>query len=149
MSISQSYGHLVVFLLAISSVNANAVELITANEAQLPAASGALNTRGISRGPGVKIVSPDPTAAEIKSPFDLKINFESRGGKKIDPSAVRLTYLKLNSIDLTPRVSSAITESGIDLAKAEVPPGAHALKISVKDVDGRETNAILNLNVTK
>lgn len=131
------------------SLNLPAVELITSKEAQLPAASGALNTRGIARGPGIKIVSPDPTAAEIKSPFDLKIQFESRGGKKIDPSAVKLTYMKANAVDLTPRLSGAISEGGIDFSKAEVPPGEHAVKITVKDVDGRETNTIMSLIVTK
>ena len=131
------------------SLNLPAVELITSKEAQLPAASGALNTRGIARGPGIKIMSPDPTAAEIKSPFDLKIQFESRGGKKIDPSAVKLTYMKANAVDLTPRLSGAISEGGIDFSKAEVPPGEHAVKITVKDVDGRETNTIMSLIVTK
>ena len=136
-------------LLLGASCGAHAVELISAKEAQLPAASGALSTRGISRGPGVKVVSPDPAAAEIKSPFDLKIQFESRGGKKIDPAAVKLTYVKAYAVDLTPRVASAITENGIDFSKAEVPPGEHAVKITVKDVEGRETNTVITLNVTK
>jgi hypothetical protein len=131
------------------SLNVSAIELISSKEAQLPAASGALNTRGIARGPGIKIVSPDPTAAEIKSPFDLKVQFESRGGKKIDPSAVKLTYMKATAVDLTPRLSGAISEGGIDFSKAEVPPGEHAVKITVKDVDGRETNTIMSLIVTK
>jgi hypothetical protein len=131
------------------SLSLSAAELITTHEAQLPAASGALNTRGISRGPGIKVVSPDPAAAAVKSPFDLKIQFESRGGKKIDPAAVKLTYMKSTAVDLTPRVSSAISEGGIDFSKAEVPPGEHAVKITVKDVDGRESNTVLNLIVTK
>jgi len=130
-------------------LNLHAVQLITPKEAQLPAASGALNTRGIARGPGIKVISPDPAAADIKSPFDLKVQFESRGGNKIDPAAVKLTYLKATAVDLTPRLKGAITETGIDFSKAEVPPGEHAVKITVKDVDGRETNTVLNLIVTK
>jgi hypothetical protein len=131
------------------SLNLHAVQLITPKEAQMPAASGALNTRGIARGPGIKVVSPDPAAAEIKSPFDLKIQFESRGGNKIDPAGVKLTYLKATAVDLTPRLKGAISETGIDFSKAEVPPGEHAVKITVKDVDGRESNTVLNLIVTK
>jgi hypothetical protein len=130
-------------------LNLHAVQLITPKEAQLPAASGALNTRGIARGPGIKVISPDPAAADIKSPFDLKVQFESRGGNKIDPAAVKLTYLKATAVDLTPRLKGAITETGIDFSKAEVPPGEHAVKITVKDVEGRETNTVLNLIVTK
>jgi hypothetical protein len=135
--------------LVLGLTQAQAVQLISPKEAQLPAASGALNTRGIARGPGIKVVSPDPAAAEIKSPFDLKVQFESRGGNKIDPAAVKITYLKANAVDLTPRLKGAIDENGIDFSKAEVPPGEHAIKITVKDVDGRETNTVLNLNVHK
>ena len=126
-----------------------AAPLITAKEAQMPAASGELKTRGIARGPGIKVVSPDVTAPEIKGPFDLKVVFESRGGNKIDASTVKVTYLKATAVDLTPRLKGAITENGIDFAKAEVPPGEHAVKITVKDVDGRESNAVMNLVVGK
>ena len=134
---------------AVSSTSVVAAPLITAKEAQLPAASGELKTRGIARGPGIKVISPDVTAPEIKGPFDLKVVFESRGGNKIDASAVKVTYLKATAVDLTPRLKSAITESGIDFAKAEVPPGEHAVKITVKDVDGRESNTVMNLVVGK
>lgn len=128
---------------------AHAVQLITPKEAKQPAANGALNTRGIARGPGIRVTSPDPALLEVKSPFDLKVQFESRGGNKIDPAAVKITYLKANAVDLTPRLKSSITENGIELDKAEVPLGEHAIKITVKDVDGRESNTVLNLNVIK
>lgn len=137
---------LTVFLVSASSW---AAPLITPKEAQMPAASGELKTRGIARGPGIKVISPDLTAAEIKGPFDLKVVFESRGGNKIDPSAVKVTYLKATAVDLTPRLKGAITENGIDFAKAEVPSGEHAVKITVKDVEGRESNIVMNLVIGK
>ena len=137
------------FSLTLAAVSALAAPLITLKEAQMPAASGELKTRGIARGPGIKVISPDVTAPEIKGPFDLKVVFESRGGNKIDPSAVKVTYLKATAVDLTPRLKGAITEAGIDFAKAEVPPGEHAVKITVKDVDGRESNTVMNLVVGK
>lgn len=133
----------------LASASVMAAPLITAKEAQMPAASGELKTRGIARGPGIKVISPDMTAPEIKGPFDLKVVFESRGGNKIDASAVKVTYLKATAIDLTPRLKAAITESGIDFGKAEVPPGEHAVKITVKDVDGRESNTVMNLVIGK
>jgi hypothetical protein len=135
--------------LTLATVSASATPLITPKEAQMPAASGELKTRGIARGPGIKVISPDVTAPEIKGPFDLKVVFESRGGNKIDPSAVKVTYLKATAVDLTPRLKGAITETGIDFAKAEVPPGEHAVRITVKDVDGRESNTVMNLVVGK
>lgn len=140
---------LIGLVLALGAASLNAAPLITPKEAQMPAASGELKTRGIARGPGIKVISPDVTAPEIKGPFDLKVVFESRGGNKIDASAVKVTYLKATAVDLTPRLKDAITENGIDFAKAEVPPGEHSVKITVKDVDGRESNTVMNLVVGK
>ncbi len=126
-----------------------AVDLITAKEAQLPAAAGELKTRGISRGPAIKVLSPDVGSAPISAPFDLKVQFESRGGKKIDPASVKVTYLKSPMVDLTGRMKPAISESGISFEKAQVPPGDHAVRITVKDVEGRESNSVINLAVKK
>ena len=123
--------------------------LITSKEAQLPAAKGELKTRGISRGPGIKIVSPDVAAGEVKSPFDFKVQFESRGGNKIDPQSVKITYLKFPYVDLTDRVKPAISELGIDFPKAEVPSGEHVIRITVKDTEGRESNSVVTLMVNK
>lgn len=149
MKPSTSIRILVASALLSLGLSSQAVQLISPKEAQQPAASGALNTRGIARGPGIRVTSPDPAAADVKSPFDLKVQFESRGGNKIDPAAVKVTYLKANAVDLTPRLKGAINEGGIDFSKAEVPPGEHAIKITVKDVEGRETSTVLNLNVSK
>lgn len=126
-----------------------AADLITAKEAQLPAAAGELKTRGISRGPAIKVLSPDVGASSITAPFDLKVQFESRGGKKIDLASVKVTYLKSPLVDLTGRMKPAISESGISFDKAKVPPGDHAVRITVKDVDGRESNSVINLAVKK
>ena len=135
-----------VFLLASFSVSA--APLITEKEASLPGTKGELKTRGIARGPGIKVISPDPTSA-VKGSFDLKVNFESRGGNKIDPASVRVTYLKSPVVDLTPRLKGAISENGIDFAKAEVPAGEHSLRITVKDAEGRESNSTITINAQK
>jgi hypothetical protein len=134
--------------LAIQPV-AIAADLITAKESQLPAAAGELKTRGIARGPAIKVISPEVGSAPISAPFDLKVQFESRGGKKIDPASVKVTYLKAPLVDLTGRMKPAISESGINFDKAQVPPGEHAVRITVKDVEGRETNSVVNLIVKK
>jgi len=134
---------------SMSTFGVHSAELISLKEAKLPEASGSLKTRGITRGPAIKVSSPDLSAAEIKSPFDLKVLFESRGGNKVDPNAVKVSYLKSTEVDLTPRLQGAITAGGIDFSKAEVPPGEHAIKITVKDLDGRESSTIINLNIAK
>ena len=53
-----------------------AAPLISSKEASLPAAGG--QTRGISRGPTIKVNSPTPDVA-TSSPFDFRIVFVPRG----------------------------------------------------------------------
>jgi hypothetical protein len=132
----------------ISSATTFAAPLISLTEAALPAASGTLATRGISRGPAVKLNSPE-VDTPVMSPFDLKVAFEARGESKIDPTSVKVMYMKSPFVDLTPRLKSAISANGIDFAKADVPPGTHTIRVTVKDTDGRETNSVLTLVVNK
>jgi len=122
--------------------------LISAKEAALPPAAGALATRGISRGPAIKLASPEADTP-VAAPFDFKVSFEPRGDAKIDPSSVKVVYMKSPFVDLTPRLKSAISANGIDFVKADVPPGTHTIRVTVKDTDGRETNSVLNLVVNK
>lgn len=134
--------------LVASAQMVGAAPLISAKEAALPPAAGALATRGISRGPAIKLASPEADTP-VAAPFDFKVNFEPRGDAKIDPSSVKVVYMKSPFVDLTPRLKSAISASGIDFVKAEVPPGTHTIRVTVKDTEGRETNSVLNLVVNK
>ena len=126
-----------------------AATLITPEEAALPAAPGDVLTRGISRGPGVKLVAPNAEQGPVKAPFELKVAFEPRGGNTIDPASVKVTYLKSPFVDLTPRLQQSITEGGIVFPDADVPAGEHDLKITVLDSDGRETNSVVRLVVAQ
>lgn len=125
-----------------------AAPLISAKEAALPPAAGTLATRGISRGPAIKMTSPEADMP-VMAPFDFKVTFEPRGDAKIDPGSVKVVYMKSPFVDLTPRLKSAISANGIDFAKADVPPGTHTIRVTVKDSEGRETNSVLNLVVNK
>jgi hypothetical protein len=127
----------------VSVAAAEPVQLITDKEAKLPAASQA-TFRGVTRGPGVKLVSP---ASMTDGTFPLKVIFEARGGSKIDPNSVQVTYLKNPSVDLTSRVKSGIRPDGIDLAAVTAPGGDHPIRISVKDDEGRQGTLIINLSV--
>lgn len=127
---------------------ASAVELITDDEARLPAAPKMGTRGGITRGPGIKVVSPNPDA-QIKAPFAMKVDFQPHGGSKIDASSVKVTYLKKPAVDLTPRLKSGISESGISLADASVPAGTHDIKIDVTDADGRTKTEIVSFTVVK
>lgn len=136
-------------LLGLLSGPAAAVTLIKDEEARLPAAVGGLVTRGITRGPGVKMLSPDPAAGPVKSPFNLKVSFEPRGGARIDPASVSVTYLKATPVDLLPRVKTGLSAGGIELPGAEVPPGEHQIRVTVQDSEGRQSSTVLQLNVVK
>ena len=135
-------------LVLFASQLATSAPLISAKEAALPPAAGTLATRGISRGPAVKLASPEADTP-VAAPFDFKVSFEPRGDARIDPSSVKVVYMKSPFVDLTPRLKSAISVNGIDFAKADVPPGTHTIRVTVKDSEGRETNSVMNLVVNK
>lgn len=132
-------------ILALAASAAEAATLITDAEAGLPAAAGNVTMRGITRGPSVKLVNP----AETKSPFDLKVKFEAHGGATIEPGSVKVVYLKSPTVDITDRVKPFVTADGIDMSKAEVPAGQHAIRIDVKDSEGRAGSTTVQLTVTK
>lgn len=133
--------------LALSNA-ASAIDLITEDEARLPAAPKVSTRGGITRGPSIKVVSPNPDG-QIKAPFAMKVDFQPHGGSKIDATSVKVTYLRKPAVDLTPRLKSAISESGISLAGVQVPAGSHDLKIDVTDADGRTKSEFVSFTVVK
>jgi hypothetical protein len=132
-----------VLMAGASMAAAQTVQLITEDEARLPAASQA-SARAVTRGPGVKLVSPEAVG---KSSFAFKVAFEPRGGSKIDPASVQVTYLKNPQVDLTSRVKAGVGPEGIDVSAAKAPAGEHPIRVSVRDDEGRQGTATFNLVV--
>lgn len=120
--------------------------LITEAEAKLPPPKGAfaVATRGITRGPKIEHLTD---AGATKSPIRLRVKFESFGGAKIDPDSLKVTYLKSPAVDLTDRIKPFIQPTGIDMPGATLPPGDHALRVDVKDSDGRVATSSFVLKV--
>jgi hypothetical protein len=114
---------------------AQAVQLITEEEARLPPPKGAvaMDKRGILRGPKVEYVSTGDT---VHSPLHLQLRFQSFGGATIDPESVRIIYLRAPNVDLTPRVRPFVQSNGIDIPDAELPPGEYTVRVDVKDSQG-------------
>jgi hypothetical protein len=133
----------VALVMLATSAMAQPVQLITDKEARLPVAPQAAS-RAITRGPGVKLLSSESVANGV---FPLKVVFEPRGGSKIDPGSVEVTYLKNPAVDLTSRVKSGIRTDGIDLASVTAPAGDHPIRISVRDDEGRQGSLVINLSV--
>jgi len=121
--------------------------LITEAEAKLPNAPDAsMSMRGITRGPGIEQVSPHPDQS-VSAPLPLKIKFQIRNNIAIDPDSVKLTLVKAKPVDLTERVKKHLTEDGIEMGRADVPPGTYLLRLDVKDKQGRAGIAIIKLQV--
>lgn len=122
--------------------------LITLEEAKLPPPKMtiALSARGVTRGPQIEVVQDaDPT----KSPTHFQLKFVAHGGARIDPTTVQLTYLRTPDVDLTARVRPFVTDRGIDIPDAIVPPGSHILRVDLKDSDGRTGTINFTLNVAQ
>ena len=137
-----------VTLLCVSQIATAQVQLVTPDEAKLPNAQQ-ISTRGVTRGPGVKQVSPDPAAKGLKGPIDLKIALVPRCGAKNHAESVQVTYMKSPEVDLTSRVKGGIKPDGIDVSKATLPPGDHNIRVVVKDSEGRQTSSTLSINVAQ
>lgn len=127
--------------------SAVAETLISEAEAKLPPSTDvAMTTRGLTRGPGIELVSPSADRA-VQSPLPLKVKFISRNNVGIDLDSVKITYLKAQSVDLTARVKKHMTADGIDMSGAEIPPGTHHLRINLKDKQDRTSTATIKLVV--
>jgi hypothetical protein len=132
-----------VLLVGASTVHAQALQLISADEAKLPAAAAKPATRAITRGPGVKLASPEIVTGQ----FPLKIAFEPRGESKIDMASVKVEYLKGNGIDLTERLKKGMKPDGIEIPTAAAPAGEHPIRVTVRDSEGRLGTAEFKLTV--
>lgn len=134
--------------LVLWSSSAAAVTLITDDEAKRPNDPQAEATRGITRGPSVQF-EPPASGPAAHAPFDFRVHFEAHGGATVDPSHIRITYLKMPNVDLTDRLRPYITAQGIDMPAAQIPAGEHALRVEVEDSDGRSGEATFTVNVPK
>jgi hypothetical protein len=111
------------------------VVLITPEEAKLPAPTQLASTRAITRGPRIELSDLDD--GKLHSPLHFKLRFRAFGGSNIDLDSLSVTYLRGSNIDLTQRVKPFARPTGVDIPDAEVPPGEHAIRVDLKDSDGR------------
>ena len=119
------------------------VVLITAEEAQLPAPKVIVSSRAITRGPRIEVSGIDD--GKLHSPLHFRVKFRAFGGSTIDLGTLAVTYLRDPNIDLTQRIEAFVQPAGIDIPEAEVPPGEHAIRVELKDSEGRRatTNFVL------
>jgi hypothetical protein len=120
--------------------------LITPEEAKLPAPKQIAPGRAITRGPRIEVAGIEDV--KLHSPLHFSLLFRAFGGSSIDLDSVSVTYLRGSNIDLTQRVRPFLRPSGIDIPDAEVPPGDHAIRIDLKDSDGRIATKTFLMPVT-
>jgi hypothetical protein len=133
----------IALFLAAPAAYAQALQLITADEAKQPAAAAKPPSRAITRGPGVKLASPE----SVSGNFAFKVAFEPRGDSKIDPATVKVEYLKGSGVDLTDRLKPSVKPTGIEVAAATAPAGEHPIRVTVRDSEGRLGTAEFKLTV--
>lgn len=135
-------------LLCLAALDARAVTLITDSEAQLPKAPKAESRAGLTRGPGIELVSPQPDE-QVRSPARIAVRFVPHGGGKIAPDTVKLVYMSNPRVDLTDRIKPYIKGDTLTIPDAEMPAGTHQLLLQVKDNEGRAGKEYLTLKVVK
>jgi hypothetical protein len=140
-------GLLAVIILAAAPRADAGVILITPEEAKLPASKQVqlASSRAITRGPRIEVSELED--GKLHSPLHFRLRFLAFGGKTIDIDTVTVTYLRGPNIDLTERIKPFVRPTGIDIPDAEVPPGEHAIRVDLKDSDGRPATVSFSLAV--
>jgi len=54
--------------------------------------------------------------------------------------------MKNPAVDLTDRIRTHVSGTGIELDGAQVPPGAHQLRVEVGDAEGRVSSKLVDFN---
>jgi|TARA_B100001964_G_scaffold241183_1_gene312900 hypothetical protein len=141
-----------ILLSLISIANSDTEEtlvLITAREADtpdLPSSDLHIKAGRKDEGPIIEVVAPE-RGKRYKSPLQIIIKFIPKEGKEIDLSTMKVQYLKLLTIDITQRVKPYATENGINLPRARLPSGSHAIRLMIGDITGAITRQVFYLEV--
>lgn len=142
---------LMVFVLASVSISSEnrPFELITAEEAAAPDLDPSdlhVEVGRSDEGPVIELISPH-MGASIKGPVLIDVRFIKKDGRDIDPSTIKVEYLKFLTIDLTPRVRDYLSKEGIKVPNANLPSGTHTLRLSVGDTAGTVTKWVFTFEV--
>ncbi|MCB1342768.1 MAG: hypothetical protein KDK24_17200 [Pseudooceanicola sp.] len=103
-----------------------------------------------SEGPIVKVSAPK--GFTLVSPVDFDIRVEPKGGVAVDMTSIKIEYrLGPAWVNMTKRILryASITGSRLYARGAELPPGKHALRVSINDAQNRLTQATVNFTVSK
>jgi hypothetical protein len=133
-----------------SPVQADAIWLITQEEAAKPAAPPGqrLIRRAMPAGPRIVVIRPKTDDVQ-HSPLAVSVRFEPRENVPVDLGSLKVVVQKLFDIDITDRVMPFASPEGIMIDDAKIPSGEHLVEISVADMEGRRSSEIVKLSVGK
>ncbi len=136
----------------IARTSAAPLELITAEEAARPNLSakkiekfgglGGLLGKAPEPGAPQIIVEKPEGGAAVATPFPVRVRFIPSSGSKINLRSFEIYVLKIIKISLLSRVKPYLTEKGINVPEAKVPPGTYNVQIEVADDKGRTGSTI-------
>lgn len=99
---------------------------------------------------GPEIVFHAPSATKLNSPVDFDVEFRPRGGIAPDVGTLKVEYdLGIAWLNITKKLLAHAKVSGTRLSskRAQLPGGNHVLRMTIRDKQGRESQAILRFSV--
>jgi hypothetical protein len=143
---------------ACTLTTAFAFDLITADEARRPNPPAADNggRAGPTLGPVITFRLSARGATTTSSPFNLTIDFTSRGGAKLKRESIHVSYLKRPPVDLLPRIQGFIDRAftspstrtaHVEIQDARAPVGKHQILVEVEDSLGQSAEQRLDFEV--
>ncbi len=113
----------------------------------MPNAFALIETRQAT-GPKIRVLEPSPDE-EHKTPVRLAVDFLPREGTQVDIEGFKLEALKLIPINITDRVIQYVKKEGIRIDRADLPPGEHKLRITIKDTKEGVTQQVYLVRIVK
>lgn len=103
-----------------------------------------------SEGPNIQVSAPK--GFSLVSPVDFDIRVEPRNGVAVNMKSIKIEYrIGPAWVNMTNRILkyASIKGSRLYARGAELPPGKHALRVSVNDAQNRVTQATVSFTVER
>ena len=101
-----------------------------------------------SEGPKIRVASPN--GFSLTSPVDFDVSIEPRDGVAVSMNTLRIHY-RIGPVwkDVTNRIArhGRISGTRLQAKGANLPSGRHTLRVTVADIQSRETVAIVKFAV--
>lgn len=105
-----------------------------------------IRSRGLNnKGPRIDVLKPAEDIPQ-HSPLEIQVRFYPNPAT-VNPDSVKVQLVKFIAIDITDRVKPYLSEAGINVKEANIPPGNHLVRITVSDGKGETSSREIELQV--